>query len=243
MKKLLKWAIRLFLLALVLGIAAVVTAYLCRDTIFRKYMERSIRQQTGMATSIGAFHAGLSDSNVEIEVKDIRIANPTNYGNTPFVVIPEIHLEVDRNALIKSNQIHIALLRFNLGELDIVKNDQGQTNIFALGVSIPNKEALEKSDATETIKKQTGYDFTGIDMMDVSVGTFKYIDLKDPANNRTQLVGMTNVPAPHIKTATDLTGLGVLILLRSDNFFEPLASQPGTDQNLMKQLGFGTHFD
>src|SRR5579859_5294395 len=121
MKKPLKWAIRLFLLALVLGIAAIVTAYLCRDTIFAKYMEYRIRQQSGMDTSIGSFHVGLGDSNVEIEVKNIRINNPPGYGNTPFIVIPEIHAEVDRNALDKK-QIHLTLVRFNLGELDIVKN-------------------------------------------------------------------------------------------------------------------------
>jgi hypothetical protein len=238
MKKPFKWVLRLSLLAVVLGIAAVVVAYLCRDTIIRKWVEHNIRQQTGMDASIGAFHVGIRDSVVEIEIKDIRIANPPGYGDTPLVVIPEIHAEIDRNSLINSNQIHLTLLRFNLGELDIVKNEQGQTNIFALDLAIPNKDQLQKSDAIETLKKRTGYDFAGIDLMDVSVGTFKYIDLKDPTNNRTQLVGMTNVPAPHIKSPADLAGLGVLIVLRSDNFFDPLVNQKAPDANLMKQLGF-----
>ncbi len=236
MKKPLKWAIRIFLVVLLLGLVAVVVAFLERDNLMRLAVEHSIRDQTGMDVSIGAFHMGLRQP--VIEIKDIRIQNPPGYGDTPLVVIPEIHVEYDRDALLNSNQNHITLLRFNLGELDIVKNEQGQTNLFALGMTLPNKDELQKSDALAEIKKRTNRDFAGIDMLDVSVGTFKYIDLKDPTNNRTQFVGMTNVPAPHIKTASDLAGIGVLILLRSDNFFDSLANQKATDPNLMKQLGF-----
>jgi hypothetical protein len=32
-------------------------------------------------------------------------------------------------------------MRFNLGELDIVKNQAGQTNIFALGLRCPTKKS------------------------------------------------------------------------------------------------------
>jgi hypothetical protein len=236
MKRLFKWVLRLFLVALVLGVLAVVVVFLSRDTILRKIVEHNIHRQTGMDVSIGTFHVGLREP--VIEIKDIQIKNPKGFGDSPLVIIPEIHVEYDRDALTKSNQIHINLLRFNLGELDIVKNEEGQTNIFALGLTIPNKEELEKNKSLTDLKAQTGYDFAGIDMMDVSVGTFKYIDMKDPANNRTQLVGMTNVPAPHIKTPADLTGLGVLILLRSDNFFDSLVNQKATDPSVMKQLGF-----
>ena len=41
------------------------------------------------------------------------------------------------DALVK-NKIHLTLMRFNLGELDIVRNEAGQTNLFALGLALPS---------------------------------------------------------------------------------------------------------
>ena len=70
----------------------------------------------------------------------MKIYNPPNFGGTLFLDIPEIHVEYDRAALAKK-EIHITLLRFNLGELDIVKNQAGQTNIFSLGVRCPRKKS------------------------------------------------------------------------------------------------------
>jgi hypothetical protein len=154
-------------------------------------------------------------------IKDLKIHNPADFGGTPFLTIPEIHVEYDRAALAK-NEIHVTLLRFNLGELDIVKNAAGRTNIFSLGLavpSLPNKEQLAKSQGLAEIKKQTGLEFKGIDALNISIGTAKYIDLADAKNNREQNIGIENWVVPNIKTPADLAGLVGFIALRSDGFF------------------------
>ena len=74
-----------------------------------------------------------------VEIQNLRLYNPPSFGGTPFLNIPEIHVEYDRAALAR-HEIHVTLMRFNLGELDIVKNEAGQTNIFALGVTLPAKK-------------------------------------------------------------------------------------------------------
>ena len=43
------------------------------------------------------------------------------------------------------------------------------------------------------VQKQTGYDFKGIDVLNVSVGTAKFIDLKNQRNNREQTIGIENL--------------------------------------------------
>ncbi|HZI32931.1 MAG TPA: hypothetical protein VFF11_11360, partial [Candidatus Binatia bacterium] len=133
MKKILKWLIGLVLLLVVLT----VILFLSRDSILRMVMENRIRAQTGMDAEIGKFHLGLLEP--VMTIKDLKLYNPPDFGGTPFLNIKEIHVEYDREAL-REGQIHLTLLRINLGELDIVRNEAGQTNLFALGVTLPSKD-------------------------------------------------------------------------------------------------------
>ena len=170
---------------------------------------------------IGKFTLGLADPTITI--KNFKLFNPPSFGGTLFLDIPEIHVEYDRAALAK-RELHVTLLRFNLGELDIVKNDAGQTNIFAIAMlpSVKKPGGGEKLFAQET-----GYAFTGIDVLNVSVGTAKYIDLKDQRNNREQKIGLENLVMKNVKTTTDLAGLALLVALRGGDFFGPLFATPG----------------
>lgn len=230
MKLILKILAGLFLL----GVIVVVTFFLSLDTILKVLIEHNIRQQTGMDAEIGKFHMGLLDPVLQVE--DLKIYNPSNFDGTPFVDIPEIHVEYDKDAL-RDGRIHLTMLRFNLGELDIVKNDQGQTNIFEMGVTVPTQDDVKHNRGMNELKKRTGLDFQGIDAMTVSVGTLKYVDLKDPHNDVTQKVGIENVPMHNVKTEADLAGLMVLVGLKSGNFFDmfmPTNSGMGT----LQQMGF-----
>ena len=217
MKFLFKWLFRLFLL----GVVLLVIFFLSLDTILRVMMEHNIRAQTGMEAEIGKFHLGLLEPVVEI--KNLTLHNPAAFGGTPFLNIPEIHVEYDKPAL-KQGQIHITLLRFNLGELDIVKNEAGKTNLFELGVTLPTTNRLGQSKALEEFKKRTGLDFKQIDVLNVSVGTAKYIDLKEPKNNREQKISIENLLMKNVKTPADITGLALLIALRSGDFFGSLVA-------------------
>jgi hypothetical protein len=238
MKSVLKWGLRLFLVAVVL----VVIFFLSLDSIMRVIIEHNIRAQTGMGAEIGKFHFGLTEPVVDI--KNLQLYNSTQYGGTPFLNIPEIHVEYDRDAL-KKSQIHITLLRFNLGELDVVKSQDGQTNIFSMGVELPTKKSAASDNGSQQlaeIKKQTGMDFKGIDCLNVSVGTFKYLDLQDQKNNMEQNIGINNCVITNVTSATDLIGLGLLVGLRSGDFFKPLIAPDDSGagssaQDLLKMLG------
>ena len=220
MKFLFKWLLRLFLLAVVLAVVFLLSL----DSILRVVIQHNIRAQTGMDAEIGKFYFGLTRPVVEI--KDLRLFNSAEFGGTPFLNIPEIHVEYDQPAL-KRGEIHITLLRFNLGELDIVKNEAGQTNLFALGMAAPGKTGLAKTKPLAEFKKQTGLNFKGIDVLNVSVGTAKYIDLKDQKNNREQKIGIENQIIKNVQTPADLTGLAVLVALRSGDFFGSLVAPAG----------------
>ncbi|MFZ1072973.1 MAG: hypothetical protein WAO21_06000 [Verrucomicrobiia bacterium] len=211
-----KWLFRLFLLAVVL----VVILLLSFNTILRVVIENRIRAQTGMDAEIGKFSAGIVEPTVEIQ--NFRLYNPPDFGGTSFLNIPEIHVEYDRAALAR-REIHVTLLRFNLGELDIVKNEAGQTNIFSLGVPLAAKKS---GGGTAGFKRQTGYDFKSIDVLNVSIGKVKFIDLKNQRNNREQTIGLDNLVLKNVKSQNDLAGLAVLVALRSGDFFGSLLAPP-----------------
>jgi hypothetical protein len=237
MKFVLKWGLRLFLLAVVLA----VIFFLSLDSILRVIIERNIRAQTGMDAVIGKFHFGLTEPVVEI--KNLQLYNTAQFGGTPFLNIPEIHVEYDRAAL-KRNEIHITLLRFNLGELDVVKSRDGQTNILSLGLQVPSKStaAEDTSRQLAELKKQTGMEFKGIDCLNASVGTFKYLDLQNQTNDLEQKIGIDNFVVTNVTSVADLVGIGLLVGLRSGDFFKPLvdpndSTPAGSAQEILKMLG------
>ncbi len=212
MKRVLKWLLILGALVVVV----VVILFCSRDAILRRVAINNIKSQTGMIAEIGTFHAGLRDSVVSI--KDFKLHNPAGFGDAPWLVIPEVTVELDQLALAEK-KLHFSRVRFNLGELDLVKNLDGQTNLFAFGLKIPSQTELKKNDGLAELKRQTGYDFTGVDELVVSVGKVKFIDLQNPKNNREQLIDIENQTIKNVKTPMDLAGLGLLLALRSDGFF------------------------
>ena len=226
MKWFFKWLFRLLLLAVVL----IVIFFLSLDTILRVVMENRIRAQTGMDAQIGKFTLGLAEPTITI--KDFKLFNPPSFGGTPFLDIKEIHAEYDRDAL-KKGELHVTLLRFNLGELDIVKNSAGETNIFSLA-SLPS---VKKHHGAKSFRDQTNLEFTGIDVLNVSIGKARFIDLKDQQNNREQIIGIENCVMKDVKAPTDLGGLALLIALRSGDFFGSLVDPKNSSSGLLQLLG------
>jgi hypothetical protein len=215
----LKSIFKLLLGLFLLGVVGLVALLLSLDTILRVLAEHNIKAQTGMTAEIGKFHLGLLEP--VITIKDLKLHNPPGFGDAPFLDIREIHVEYDRDALKSKHEIHLTLMRFNLGELDIVKNAAGHTNLLDLGVSLPSKEGLAKTNGSgaKELKERTGFAFTGIDVLSVSVGTAKFIDLGNPKNNREENIGLENQVIPNVKTETDLFGLMALVALRGSDVF------------------------
>jgi uncharacterized protein involved in outer membrane biogenesis len=208
-----KWVFRLVFLALVLVIALAFSF----NSIVRILIEHNIRRQTGMDAEIGRVEVGWTAPTFEI--RDMKIYNSPGFGGTPFMDVPEVHVEYDRLALLKGD-LHLTLLRLNLSELDIVRNKNGQINVFLTAQTRQKNPGI----SLPSFKKQTGYDFNGIDALNVSFDKVKYIDLENRHNDREQTIGLQNCVVPDVKSARDLAGLVVIIDLRSNHFFDPLIS-------------------
>jgi uncharacterized protein involved in outer membrane biogenesis len=209
-----KWVFRLLFLAVVLVVALVLSF----NSLVRVLIEHNIRAQTGMDAEIGRVEVGWTEPTFEI--RDMKIYNSPGFGGTPFLDIPEIHVEYDRFALLKGD-LHLTLLRLNLSELDIVRSKSGQINVFTSGKA-PRKNSSGIS--VPSFKKETGYDFKGIDALNVSFNKARYIDLQNRHNDREQTIGLQNCVVPEVKSTRDLAGLVFIIDLKSNHFFDPLVS-------------------
>ena len=197
MFRLIKW---LFILLFV-AIAVIVGLLLSKDAIGKAAVEQQIRAQTGMDVKIGRFSIGLLSPVVTIE--NFKLYNTPEFGGTPFLDIPELHLEYDRAAFAR-RQLRITLLRLNLAELTLVRNDRGKTNIASFAAA-----------PARAVKTTNMVQFIGVDVMNLSVGKAHFIDLINPSKNREFNANLQNQVFRNVKTTGDLYGVLILLWLRS----------------------------
>src|SRR4051794_20756716 len=159
MKFLFRWAFRLFILLLVLVVAGI----LLFDSIAKAVTEYRIKKQTGLDVKIGKMEVGLFNSKVTIE--HFIIYNSAEFGGSPFIDMPELHVEYDRNALI-ANKLHCKLVRFNLAQVNVVENKEGKTNLELL-----EKRVQQATPSVSTNKSSSAnMQFTGIDTLNLTLG-------------------------------------------------------------------------
>jgi uncharacterized protein involved in outer membrane biogenesis len=212
MKWLFKWAFRVIALA----ILAVVLLLVFKDTILCLVAEHQIRAETGMDVKIGRFSSGLFSPVVTIE--NLKLYNTPEFGGTEFLIIPELHVEFDADALARQ-QLRIKLIRFNLAELDVVKNQAGQTNIVTMLAKMPKGKIAPHGIHVGGRK----FEFESIDVLNLSLGRTRFIDLKNHQNDREVALNLDNQVFNNIKTEGDVYGIMFLIWLRSGgaSFIKP----------------------
>jgi uncharacterized protein involved in outer membrane biogenesis len=209
MKWLFKWVWRLVFLAVVLVILLLVF----RDSFWRAVTEHRIRAQTGMDASIGRFSSGLFSPVVTIE--NLKLYNTAEFGGTLFLDVPELHLELDPVALAQ-RKLRVTLARFNLAELNVVRNEAGQTNIL----SLLNKVTPSSTSGNDRLQKLAGdLKFEGVAVLNLSLGKVRFIDLKDATRNRELRLDLQNQIFKNVKSDADVYGMLFMIWLRTGGKF------------------------
>ncbi len=218
MKWLFKWTLRLVVFCVVL----IVVLLLSLDSIFKALLGRQIRASTGMDVKIGKLSVGLLSPVVTIE--DLKLYNTAEFGGTPFLDIRELHVEYDRAALAQ-RVLHVKLMRLNLAELNVVKSDAGRTNLVISQAGPPPGVA----------GRQNELHFTGVEVLNLTVGQVRFIDLKNPRRNQQFNPNLQNHIVRNVKTIADLYGILVMIWLRSgggplrvNRVLPPSGGPPGT---------------
>jgi len=213
-----RWAFRLLILVIVLGVALL----LLKDLILKSVAEARIRAETGLETRIGRFETSFFSPTVTIA--DFILYNAAEFGGSPLVDVPELHLEMDRDALAR-RELHFRLVRFNLAEVNVVQNQDGKTNLEML------QERQKKNPQAELT-------FTGIDTLNLTVGKLRFTHMKQPGQAREINLNLRNEVVTNVHSAADLTGVLVKIVLQQGtNLLGPGGIGPG--ELLRQEAGKG----
>ncbi len=191
-------------------LACVIIVIANREWIAKELLERQIRIITDLEPEMGDFTFGVLDPAVSFS--NLRLYNPPQFGGTLFLDIPDLHVKYDRAAL-RRHELHIAFMRMDLRELDVVRNSAGVTNIASFINNLAPRAA--SGGGGRTFAPLNGYKFTGIDVLNISIGKVKFVDLKDQRRNRSAAIGLSNLIYTNVVTSSDLHDLSAKLWYRS----------------------------
>jgi uncharacterized protein involved in outer membrane biogenesis len=204
MKTLFRWAFRLLILLVVLLVAGI----LLLNTIAREILEYRISNRTGLEAKISSVDIGLLNPRVTVE--GLVIYNSPDFGGAPLLDLPEFHVEYDRRAL-WSGKLHFRLLRLNLAQVSVIEDKNGRLNLQAL-----EKQLSSTGGPVVSAKPSSGgYQFAGIDTLNLTVRGATFQSFKNPAANETLNPDLRNQIFLKVNSPAAFDGLADFILLRS----------------------------
>lgn len=180
-----------------IGVAVIgllVALVLARNVIARKTVELGFRRTTGFPLEIGAVNVGLF--NGQLEVRDLKLMNPPEFGAGLFVDLTRFHLDYRLGSMLRGAP-HINAMTVDLHQMVIVKDATGNSNVTRLqGIT-----------SSGTSSNRTKY---RVDLLKVRVGT---VTIKDASRGKpTERAIPLNITATY-KDITDATDINRLVLL------------------------------
>ncbi len=203
MKFIVRWTFRFLLL----GIVVVVALFLLKDTLLKSLVENRIRKVTGMEVKIGGLEVALDRPVIRME--NFVIYNQGEFGGSPLLDIPDLHLEYDFDSIMRK-ELHIKLLRLNLREMNLIETKNGQTN---LSVFLDQISSTPSTNINTNAVSQVS-NFKGIDTLNLSLGTLRFVSLKDPRRNQELKLNIKNQITQNLRSEMDLTLLLLKITIR-----------------------------
>ena len=207
MIRLLRFTLRWLIRGGVLALLIVAGLALFRDVLLRQWLEYRLRAVTGLESHVAAVESEWSPPS--LTVRDIRILNSPEFGGEPLLLAPELHLELDRDA-VRYRELHFTLARVRIDEVRAVRNQRGETNFMAL----LHRVEKEAGPVDAAVLSPPGLEFTGIGTLDLTFGTLHFVDLGNPGGNRDIRVAITNEVLQNVRSAADFTPLVMRVLIR-----------------------------
>jgi uncharacterized protein involved in outer membrane biogenesis len=203
MKFVFRWLFRCFILLVILVIAGI----LLLDTIAKAVAEYRIKHKTGLDVKIGKMEIGLFNSKATLE--NLVIYNSAEFGGSPLIDLPELHIEYDRSALF-SRKLQCKLVRLNLAQINVVENKNGRLNLEALQQRVKLVKPPSQKKST-----QPDYQFIGIDTLNFTLGKATFMSMKQPGQVDEMKMDIKNQVLTNIKSGKDLSSLWIVLMLKN----------------------------
>ncbi len=205
MKFFFRWLFRLLILLIVLLVAGL----LLLDTIVREIAEYRIGNATGLEVKIGKVDVGILNPRVTVE--HFVLYNSANFGGSPLLDMPELHLEYDRPTLFTAKP-HFRLIRLNLARLNIVEDTRGNVNLDLLQKRL---QASARNSSATAKKSAAPPPFPRIDTLNLTLGRATYRSMKLPNQMDELKMDLRNQVLTNVVASDDLAGVLTAILLRN----------------------------
>jgi hypothetical protein len=212
MKTLFRWAFRLFLVLVVLLVAAI----LLLDTMAREFVEYQLRESTGLEAKVGHVNVGILHP--ELTIENLTLYNRVQFAGSPFIEVPELHVVYDPDEL-RARKFHCNLIRVNLARVNLVEDKQGHRNYdtftkyFALPAPPPTNSLIFTHPTPP--KAWHGFRFTGVDTLNLSIGKATYLHLKEPKQLDELKFDVDHQIFTNVKTQQDLSADLFVALIKS----------------------------
>ena len=203
MKFLLKWVFRLLLLLVVL-LAVLALSF---DSIVTGLAESRLRKQTGLEVRLGRLE--LRPWSGRALAEKLVIYSPAEFGGGPLVDLAEVYVEYDP-ALAKERKLHLKVLRFNLAELHIVVNKEGQSNLDGVRRTVDEVRRGQR-----VARTNAPLEFAGLDMLNLTLGKGTWTDLRHSGTPREFDLGIRNEVVQDMKDAKELVAKLTPVLVRA----------------------------
>ena len=157
-----------------LVIVCVALLFLFKDTLVSFLLVSAVKKTTGVSVHIEQLHTAPLKGIVKI--KRLQLMNPPEFPEKVLADVPELYLDMDLWAFSKG-KIHIEKLVLNLGELIILRSQQGELNLSSLK---PIREELpeEKNESSQDTEKQKKKWIFQLDYLVLSIGRAFYRDYR-----------------------------------------------------------------
>lgn len=198
-----RWLFRGLLLAIVLALGL----FVAKDSLLREWLIYRLRAVTGLEARLARVESGLLAG--QLTLTGLQLYNSAEFGGGPLLRVPDLHLEIDRASL-NRREVKLRLVRLDLAELNVVRNQRGQTNLHEL-----HRRASERATPADVaVVSPPGFEFGGIETLNLSLGTIRMIDLGTPAASRELNLGITNEVVRQVRSVADLNPIFVRAMLR-----------------------------
>ena len=196
MRFLFRWAFRLLILFIVLGIGL----FLARDNLAKWWIVSEFREN-GMDAKIGRLEIGFPLSST-VAASDVTIFNLPEYGGSPMLKIDDLFIDCDFSALMnvrRKLKPHFRQVRIGITEFNLVETKGGERNL----ISLP--DAVAKSSAQHALGESPLY-FT-IGNLNFSWKRLKFTHLADAGKSRDVNINIEGYTVQDVEKLSDLRPL------------------------------------
>ncbi|HTI69892.1 MAG TPA: hypothetical protein VMF06_08000 [Candidatus Limnocylindria bacterium] len=204
LRRFIKWLVGLIAFLLV----CVLVILLAKDFLARKVFVSMIEQKTGFPATVDKVEIGILTPTLKI--RGLKISYPGNHGGGLLMDSPEIFVEYDREAA-QRNEVHLKQLKWDIREIGLQDQDgKGAAGVLADSQQIfTGTNQISLPDGTGK-----GFNFTGIDTLNFSLGKARIINVKNPGNSQDMNFDVHNRIMTNITSAVDLAPLAIELLLK-----------------------------